>query len=296
VQTASPAVTGTTGSKGTSFLFGVWDNVGSLSQYFNGSIDNVRIYNYARSAAQIAWDYNRGLPIAHYKFDECTGATANDASGNSYTGTIYPVTEVNTATGTCSSGTSTEMWNDGTSGKFNSSLGFDGSDDYVGINDFPLGGNQVSVSGWIKFTNRAGQLYNSLFAKQSEVIFYVPGSANNFAFYIYGQTADCTTIDAYSGLSNDTWYHFTGVYDGTAQTKTIYINGKQVASQGCNAGILDNTVNTISLGSAQFGSTYYTNGLIDDVRIYNYPLTIQQIRNIYNGGSAIRFGPSSGNP
>ena len=29
---------------------------------FGGKIDNVRIYNYARTPAQVAWDYNKGRP------------------------------------------------------------------------------------------------------------------------------------------------------------------------------------------------------------------------------------------
>ncbi|KKU90523.1 MAG: hypothetical protein UY22_C0054G0004, partial [Candidatus Amesbacteria bacterium GW2011_GWC1_48_10] len=99
--------------------------------WWAGQLDNVSIYNYARSSAQIAWDYNRGKPVGWWKFDECAGATANDSSGNGNNGTIYPVSVGNTAVGTCSSGTSTEMWNDGTTGKRNASLGFDGSDDYV---------------------------------------------------------------------------------------------------------------------------------------------------------------------
>ena len=32
---------------------------------FQGRIDQVRIYNYARTPAQIAWEYNEGKPIAH---------------------------------------------------------------------------------------------------------------------------------------------------------------------------------------------------------------------------------------
>lgn len=32
---------------------------------FDGLIDNVKIYGYVRSPAQIAWDYNQGAPTAH---------------------------------------------------------------------------------------------------------------------------------------------------------------------------------------------------------------------------------------
>src|SRR5690606_34131903 len=34
---------------------------------FLGSLDEVKLYNYARTPAQVAWDYNYGKPIAQYK-------------------------------------------------------------------------------------------------------------------------------------------------------------------------------------------------------------------------------------
>ena len=49
------------------------------SYWYSGAIDNVKIYNYARSPAQIAWDYNRGAPVAHWRLDECQGNVAHDA-------------------------------------------------------------------------------------------------------------------------------------------------------------------------------------------------------------------------
>ena len=36
-------------------------NPDSLDDYFDGLIDDVRIYNYARSAEEILVDYNNGL-------------------------------------------------------------------------------------------------------------------------------------------------------------------------------------------------------------------------------------------
>jgi len=35
---------------------------------------------------------------------------------------------------------------------------------------------------------------------------------------------------------------------------------------------------------------------VDDVKIYNYALTATQVKNLYNEGSAVRFGPSTGSP
>lgn len=35
---------------------------------------------------------------------------------------------------------------------------------------------------------------------------------------------------------------------------------------------------------------YFANGQMDDVRMYNYELTPQQVQEIYSAGSAVSFG------
>jgi len=48
------------------YYIGVWTNESDWRYFFNGLIDEVRIYNYARSAEQIKMDYQQGL-AAHMK-------------------------------------------------------------------------------------------------------------------------------------------------------------------------------------------------------------------------------------
>src|SRR3989344_880791 len=56
--------------------------------YFNGLIDEVRIYNRALSAEEMRYHYNRGGPVAHWKFDESGGRTAYDSTDNNNDGTL----------------------------------------------------------------------------------------------------------------------------------------------------------------------------------------------------------------
>src|SRR5512147_2782745 len=55
--------------------------------------------------------------------------------------------------GTCNSGATdpnNEMWNVGTDGKLNSSLGFDGTDDYVQVpHNSALMPSQITVAAWL---------------------------------------------------------------------------------------------------------------------------------------------------
>lgn len=78
--------------------FGQWSNGG---YYFTGSIDDVRIYNYARTPAQIAWEYNRGKPIAYWNMDECEGTIIHDISGNNNHGTWSGSGGTQLSVGTC---------------------------------------------------------------------------------------------------------------------------------------------------------------------------------------------------
>ena len=79
-----------------------------------GSIDEVRIYDYARTPAQIAWDYNRGKPISHWTFDEGTGTTAHDLGEGKNHATINGAT-----------------WKNESECKNGKCLSFDGVNDFV---------------------------------------------------------------------------------------------------------------------------------------------------------------------
>ena len=55
----------------------------------------------------------------------------------------------------------------------------------------------------------------------------------------------------------------------------------------------DITANATVLGKV---SATYFDGLIDEVQLYNYVPTTAQIKQWYNEGSAVRFGPEEGLP
>lgn len=67
---------------------------GCQCNHMNGTIDELRIWNVARSQSQISTGINLGVPsnsaglVALYNFDEGSGSTTTDASGNGNNGTL----------------------------------------------------------------------------------------------------------------------------------------------------------------------------------------------------------------
>jgi len=285
-----------TGSQGILYLNGVQNcqfSVGTIASIadeirigyaatgkFLGLIDQVKIYNYARSPAQIAYDYNKGAPVAWYNLDECQGTTihsTNTSYNSALDGTlVVGATGSQNIIGTCALGTgSSSPWGNGATGKINSSLNFDGNDDYVG--NITLGSTlpDVTISAWIKINSSTGtwQVPLALGANPTINIACEAGDNQQCGCDLYNAAANPVSI----GYNN--WTLITCVKNSSGMTQ--YINGKYSAYEANVSSITNPTVN---IGRGR-GNEYYTNGQIDDVQIYNYALTATQIKTLYNGGS-----------
>jgi len=270
-------------------------------KFFNGYIDNLRIYGYIRTPAQIAYDYNRGGPVGWWKMDECQGNTIFDSSGNGNNGTLtIGGTGTQTAIGTCA--TTSTAWGNGTSGKFGNSLNFDGTDDSIDTGNgssLSFGAGDFSVGYWINY-------------KGTTVINLAPSTIVNKASSASGSAGFFSGITTYGGDGSNygivfsttngswgsgnvehtgqylpsIWYHIVGVRKNNVFS--IYKNG-QLASSTSKAGFavdINNALN-FKIGNGAWG---YFNGQIDDVQIFNYALTKEQIFNLYNGGASLKFG------
>ncbi|MGI6278199.1 MAG: DUF2341 domain-containing protein [Patescibacteria group bacterium] len=267
---------------------------------FNGLIDQILIYDYARTPAQIAWDYNRGKPVGHWRFDECQGTTAYDVSGNGNHGTInIGATAPQTSVGTCASENSAHAWYNGREGKWGASLSFDGMDDYVAITDNNLldanSNTGFSAFAWVKFFDIPSSGYQHIINKgwsTTEGYFLrLYNLQKKIQVKIEDNNGNVISDDQ-SGLSSNTnidtnrWYHLGLTFNGT-ETK-LYLDGR-VDNSSTDEDIGDATNSLpVKFGVAQ-GNSAPVNGLIDDVRIYNYALTPLQIKTLYNDG-AVRFG------
>jgi hypothetical protein len=244
-----------------------------------GQIDELRIYDYVRTPAQIAWDYNRGKPVGHWKFDEGEGTIAADYSGNRNHGTL----------------TLMDPPTDWVTGKFGKALDFAGDNDYV-ITSAPATTqtDNWTMSAWINpsSVSQHGVIMNN-------------GRETGSGATSYGYTmaiGDCSggTGTIFCGIANgsgwipsgynfpsaNTWYHVVMLRD--SGTTKFYVNGVQTSQTSAQS--YKTPTGQVTVGAFQPWNSKFFAGQIDDVRIYNYALNEYQVRQIYNNGAAIMFG------
>ncbi len=252
--------------------------------YYKGTIDNLRVYNYVRTPAQVAWEYNKGGPAAWWKMDDCQGTTLNDSSGNNRPATY---TAGASTLGTCT--TASSAW-DNTAGSSlnnaprNYALNFDGTDDAATVDLTSLNLTAFSFSVWAKFNSISSGVIVEQNASGDSPSMRV--SSNNLEFWVH--SSDKVSYAVATG----TWYHFVGTYDGSS-VSTLYVNGIPV---GTKSGLSPDTITTLNIGKRAWGGdSLFLNGRLDDLRVYDYALTATQVKSLTNDG-ATRFGPVSGAP
>ena len=278
------------------------------TRFFDGKIDDPRIYDYALSQTQIAYAFNRGGAVGYWKFDECQGTVANDSGTGLNNGTItIGGGGGNSSAGTCG-GSAGQAWFDGATGKRNASIDFDGNDDYVDMGDqseFDWERTQaMTLEAWIKTSTNTGM---SIVAKQDESLSgrgYELQFGSGGLFYMqiintYGTNG--IEVRSTNDLNYDdgAWHHVVGTYDGSESATGInlYFDGKAVAMTTSFSNINATILNSVGLRIASRSDPTpqrYT-GQIDEAKIYNYVLTADQVKRAYNTGS-VYFGPSQGSP
>jgi parallel beta-helix repeat protein len=207
--------------------------------------------------------------VAYWSFDEGSGTTASDSSGNGNTGALH--------------GGAT--WTDGKSAK---ALDFNGVDGYVQI---PQSSSldvtaQVTVETWVylrAYVDSTGM--NSHLVSRSDSsggpLYVLATFANGKINYDAGPFSGYHSSVATLPLNS--WTHLAMTYNGASVC--LYINGV-LDSNYAQSGSIPTTSNWLAIGckptapSGGPGTYAYTNGTIDEVRIYNRALTQQEIRTV----------------
>jgi hypothetical protein len=103
-----------------------------------------------------------------------------------------------------------------------------------------------------------------------------------------------TGSHAYSASVGDTiilnsWQHIALTWSRTTNRTRLYHNGVEVrysVQETGSGSMLDDTAYPYIIGArGALGEATFFNGLIDEVRLYGYALTEEEIRDIYNSST-----------
>ncbi|KKU22430.1 MAG: Fibronectin type III domain protein [Candidatus Nomurabacteria bacterium GW2011_GWA1_46_11] len=202
-------------------------------------------------------------PIGWWTFDEGSGPTAFDSSD---------------------SGTNDGSWN-GSGTHYASALGgYAGqfaaaNNDYVYLNDpsslQPT--SAVTVAAWFQTSSPTQRIFRKrLYGYGLDM----NGGRVSFNAYDIAKTNHSITSSA--TYNDGEWHHAVGVYDGI--TVELYIDGSPENSVlfSAPAGIYYEP-GGIAIGKDGNGASGQFTGLIDDVRLYDVPLTETEVSNLYDG-------------
>lgn len=273
------------------FTVGARRTSSTVSQHWDGLIDEASVYSSDLSAAQITAIYNSGVPIdlsgyspkGWYRMGDNDGGTGstitNQGSASSSDGTLV-------ASPTFSTDVPVYVFN-----KY--SVDFDDSDDYIDLTAFnpstQIGSGDITISVWVKLDSIADNdtvvslTYYNAFAEKSIKIQFITGVGFRVAF---ANSGAFTNIYSTATIAADTWYHIIATRSGT--TGNIWVNNADNGTTThANVGtdLADATWHALGLYHA--ASTPNMGGLIHDYAIFDRVISSDERAELYNNGVSI---------
>ena len=203
-------------------------------------------------------------------FDEGEGAVAGDSSSQDNEGQIHGAS-----------------WVDG---KFGKALQFDGTDDWVEVAHSASisfeKGTSFSVSLHFKGTSVAGALAGKNYEDRTQAtpwyLLWNGGGDNKVTFFLRDSANTSFRPQSTSEIGDDQWHFVTGVANTDTGKASIWIDGKMEADIEFNT---DDGYGTAE-GVFHIGRHFdrYTNGIIDEVALYNVALNEDDINSIMTDG------------
>jgi formylglycine-generating enzyme required for sulfatase activity len=149
--------------------------------------------------------------------------------------------------------------------------------------------DQITVAAWVKTKDSGNSEHNPYVTKGSYSFGLKHRSNNVIEFFIYDDNIwDWRSASvAVDNSFNSAWHHLVGTYDRT-EIK-LYIDGRLRATTP-HIGTIAYTDYPLYIGGNSYRPDRAYEGLIDDVRIYNYALTAEEVESL----SSMRGRPLAG--
>jgi hypothetical protein len=264
--------------------------------YFGGRLDDIRLWNLARTRAEIRQDMDRTLSgdeaglHAYWKFDEQQGEKIFDLTANDNDGALCRVERSDFIAPVFLSALTDETGHYSIKGIYygsgteftvtpqketpiGRSLQFDGVDDYV---DFPNDRLDLragyTVEGWFK---SAGTATHTLFAAVQPT-----SGATHLRVELADGKLKCAhgSVELVSAESynHDYWHHFAVSHVAGNGALTFYVDGEQVGSASSVAPVAELSALVLGRQSPLVGARQYA-GLLDEIRVWNYGRTAEMV-------------------
>lgn len=200
--------------------------------------------------------------VGWWKFDETEGTTAKDSSGGNHNGTLN----------------GDAKW---AQGKIGGAVELDGKSAFVQIADksaFDIGG-QVTIACWVNIRSVPAE-YAAIVTK-GDGSWRLSTAQRERKFHCSVNNYNSIILDGSTMVGANEWHHVAMVYNG--DEIRIYVDGKLDATKPWKGGIAKNDFDVLIGENAEQKGRFF-DGLIDDVRIYNYALGESDIMALYNEG------------
>lgn len=236
---------------------------GGYPQKWDGKLDDLRIYNRAIGADEVAAFVQQGF-VGHWKLNETGGTTAADSSPTGNDGTYTGGVTLNQAGPYPGVGAV--------------AADFDGNDDYVAIpneNLYDITG-PLTVAVWFK-VDEFDHHFQTIVAKGDDA-WRVSRDASTAKLHF--ACSGLTNPHLYGNVHVDDggWHHVAGVYDGSKMR--LYVDGQLDVEHSCSGTVSTND-HPVTIGkNAQVSMRNWEGGLFD-LRLYSYALSAAEVADLY---------------
>ncbi len=265
------------------------------TNYFYGTIDDVRIYNAALTSTEVVTLYAGSEPypcdnscLGWWKLDEDSGTFADSAGTNEALSQYGSPAVTHNTEGIYKGGLRFASSTD-TSGKY-----FLYNNDYNSLDS----AGATTLSAWFRNsetiatgTGLAGKLSTANSSCQSYLHWQAVGSGGLSYSICDDGGVSTETVTTGSMYNDGLWHHAVGTWDGTTGSNNlrIYVDGKVVgqSSQSTVNVIKTDDIADFAIGSNRlnmFTTNYFVSGFIDDVRLMNRAMTASEIYEQYLAG------------